>query len=140
MNLLRCYRGSVNSKSTLMDREAIKNLSTRQKVSWWIEKLSRSYRDKFQRARWIKIALTTVKKRRKRGSIDVSLSRICRKAIKLEENRFFKERKNTHVKLSKTTLNKKMQNIHDPKHTHTQNKSNQFYISKTSYDNLLSIH
>ena len=95
MNLLRCYRGSVDDKSTLMDREAIENLSTRQKVSRWIEKLSRSYREKFQKTRWIKIALTIVKKRRKRGSIDASLSRICQKAIELEENRYFKERKNT---------------------------------------------
>ena len=58
---------------------------------------------------------------------------ICWEAVKLEENEFFKERKNTevnatsklhkhrsyqHVKLSK----KKMQSIHDPKHTHTHTK------------------
>ena len=28
----------------------------------------------------------------------------------------------------------------DPKHTHTLSTSNQFYISKTSYDSLMSIH
>ena len=28
----------------------------------------------------------------------------------------------------------------DPKNTHTLNKSNQFYISKTSQDSLVSIH
>ena len=78
-----------------MDREAVKNLLTRQKFSQWIEKLSRSYRDKFQKAQWIEIVLTFVKKRRKRGTIDANLSRIYRKAVELEENEFFKERKNT---------------------------------------------
>jgi len=56
---------------------------------------SRSYRDKFQNARWIEIALTFVEKRRKRGLIDANLSRIYREVVELEENRFFKERKNT---------------------------------------------
>ena len=45
--------------------------------------------------------------------------------------------------LSKTSFNKKNVKHIDPKahtHTHTLNKSNQFYISKTSYDSLVSIH
>ena len=46
-----------------------------------------------------------------------------------------------HFDLSKTSLNNKNDKHFDPKtHTHTQNKSNQFYISKTSQDNLGSIH
>ena len=112
------------------------------------KKLSRSYRDTVQKARWIEYAIRSIKKRRQRGSIDANLLRICWEAVELEENEFFKERKNTkrwmqtskllkhrsnqHVKLSKTSLNKKMQSIYDPKHTRTLNKSNQFYISKTS--------
>ena len=60
---------------------------------------------------------------------------ICQEAVKLKENDFFsreekhikmnatgkllKHRFNQHVKLSKTSLNKIMQSIHDPKHTHT---------------------
>ena len=112
------------------------------------KKLSRSYRDTVQKARWIEYAIRSIKKRRQRGSIDANLLRICWEAVELEENEFFKERKNTkrwmqtskllkhrsnqHVKLSKTSLNKEMQSIHDPKHTRTLNKSNQFYISKTS--------
>ena len=32
---------------TLMDREAIENLSSIQKLPWWIKKLLSSYRDKF---------------------------------------------------------------------------------------------
>ena len=40
------------------------------------------------------------------------------------------------------SLNKKNVKHLDPKHTHTHtlNKSNQFYISKTSRDSLVSIH
>ena len=48
-----------------------------------------------------------------------------------------------HFKLSKSSLNKKNVKHRDPKthtHTHTQNKPNQFYISKTSQDSLVSIH
>ena len=39
--------------------------------------------------------ITSVEKSIKRGSIDENLLRICREAIELEENEFFKERKNT---------------------------------------------
>ena len=35
-----------------------------------------------------------------------------------------------YFKLSKTSLNTKMQSIHDPKHTHTLNKSNQILYFK----------
>ena len=47
-----------------------------------------------------------------------------------------------HFKLSKSSLNKKNDKHihHTHTHTHTLNKSNQFYISKTSQDNLVSIH
>ena len=39
------------------------------------------------------------------------------------------------------SLNKKNVKHKDPKtHTHMLNKSNQFYISKTSQDSLVSIH
>ena len=38
------------------------------------------------------------------------------------------------------TLNKKNVKHLDPKCTHTLNKSNQFYISKTSQDSLVSIY
>ena len=139
-------------------RGAVEDLSTA-KVPRWIEKLSRiyrpdrkfldgsrSYRDKFQKAWWIEIALTSIEKRRMRGLIDANLSRICREAVELEENEFFKERKNTemnatskllkhrsnqHVKLSKISLkkNKNAKHSWSKTHTHTLNKSNQFFIS-----------
>ena len=139
---------SSRSQSS-MDRESVEDVSTRQKVSRWIEKLLKSYRDKVQKSRWIEIALTFVETRRKKGLIEVNLSRICQEPVELEEKRFFKEEKhikmnatskllkqgsNQHVKLSKASLNKKNVKHLDPKHTHTHtlNKSNQFYISKTS--------
>ena len=34
---------------------------------WWIEKLSRNYRDKVQKARWIEIALTSIDSHQLRG-------------------------------------------------------------------------
>ena len=157
MNLSRFCRESIDSKSTSMDWDFVENLSTRQKFLDG----SRSYRDKFQKARWIKIALTSVEKRSPRGSIDKNLLRICWEAVELEEKKVFQReekhiemnatskllnhRSNQHVKLSKTSLNKKMQSIqrsntHTHTHTHTLNKSNQFYISKTIWDSLVSIH
>ena len=48
-----------------------------------------------------------------------------------------------HFDLTKKSLNNKNVKHIDPKthiHTHTLNKSNQFYISKTSQDSLVSIH
>ena len=74
-----------------MDLEAIKNLSARQKVSRWIEKLSRQISERLMD----QIVLTSIEKRRKIGSIEENLLRICREAIMLKENRFFKKKKKT---------------------------------------------
>ena len=48
---------------------------------------------------------------------------------------------NQHFKLLKSSLDSNFKHK-EPKntHTHTLNKSNQFYISKTSQDSLVSIH
>ena len=75
MNLSRYCRGSVDGKNTSMDREAVKNLLARQNVSRLIEKLSRNYRDEIHKDRWIKNAIKSIKKRRKKGLIDANLSR-----------------------------------------------------------------
>ena len=80
-------------KRVSTDREAVKDVLARHKVSRWIEKRLKSYRDKVQKSQWIKIALTFVESRRKKGSIEVNLLRICREAVELEEKRFFKEEK-----------------------------------------------
>ena len=50
------------------------------------------------------------------------------------------QRSKQHFKLLKTSLNKKNDKHLDPKHTHTLNESNQFYILRTSQDSLVSIH
>ena len=93
---LRTYQDLLSTKSwqKWIYRGAIEDLSMA-KIPRWIEKLLRSYQDKFQKSRWIKIELTSIKKRRRRGSIDTNLSRICLEVVELEENEFFKERKNT---------------------------------------------
>ena len=95
MNLSECYRESVDDKSSSMDRDYVEDLSARQKLSRWIKKLSRSYQDKFQKARWIEIVLRSVKKGSPRGSIDKKLSRIYQEAVELEEKEFIKKRKST---------------------------------------------
>ena len=51
------------------------------------------------------------------------------------------QRSKQHFELSKSSLNHKNVTHKDPKtHTHTLNKSNQFYFSKTSQDNLVIIY
>ena len=58
----------------------------------------------------------------------------------MQSNMLLNQRSKQHFKLLKTSLNKKNDKHLDPKHTHTLNKSNQFYLSKTSQDNLVNIH
>ena len=104
MNLSRCCQESVEGKSSSMDQDSVENLSVRQKVSRWIEKLSSSYRKKFQKARWIKIVITSVEKSIKRGSIDENLLRICREAVELDKKRVFqKEEKYKEMNANKQT-------------------------------------
>ena len=46
-----------------------------------------------QKPRWIKIAITAIKKGNSRGSIDSLAVEMYRKAVKHEENEFFKKGK-----------------------------------------------
>ena len=55
--------------------------------------MSKSYRDKVQKARWIEIALTSIETRRKRGSIDSNLSRAVEKLSRCAKKNFSKKRK-----------------------------------------------
>ena len=145
----RSCQVAIEQKPTSMDREAVDDLSSRQKVSRWIKNLSRSYRDIVQKAWWIEIALTSTETRRKKGSIDSNLSRDVEKMSRLFKNSFSKKLKNTDMnaikhatqlkiqttfKLSKSSLKKKMLSTEIKKkkktHAHTLNKSNQFYISR----------
>ena len=117
-----------------MDQEAVKNLLVRQKVAWWIEEAIEHL---------LRINLETSMDRdcdkiywdKKKEELDRRESvRICREAVELEENEFFKEEKhkkmnatskllkhrfNQHIKLSKHLLTY-MQSIQDLKHTHTK--------------------
>ena len=59
----------------------------------------------------------------------------------MQSNMLLNQRSKQYFKLSKSSLNNKIDKHLDPKtHTHILNKFNQFYISKTSQDSLVSIH
>ena len=88
----RC-RESIEKKLTSMDRESVEDLSTRQNVSRWIEKLSRSYRNKFQKAQWIEIALTSIEKGRSKILMDSQLSRAVENLLRLLKNSFSRREK-----------------------------------------------
>ena len=57
----------------------------------------------------------------------------------MQSSMLHKQGSKEHFKLLKSSLNNNFKHK-DPKNTHTLNKSNQFYISKTSQDSLVSIH
>ena len=80
-----------------MDQIAIEHLSSRQKVSRWIKNLSRSYRDKVQKAQWIEIVLTSIETRRKRSSIDSNLSRGVKKQSRCAKTVFQRREKHRHA-------------------------------------------
>ena len=63
----------------------------------------------------------------------------------MQSNMQLNQESKKHFEILKPSLNKKKKNVKhiDLKthtHTHTINKSNQFYISKTSQDSLVSIY
>ena len=92
----RICRGAIENLLMAKIPRWIEQLSTRQKLSQWIENLLRSYQDKFQVAQWIKDAIRSVKKKSPRVSIDSYLSRICQEAVELDKKQFLKRKKNTH--------------------------------------------
>ena len=94
-------------------------------------------------------AIENAIKRSWKSLIDSLAIERCPAAVEIAQKQFFKKRKThtwmqssmlynqrskQHFKLSKSSFNKKNVKHIDPKHTHTHtlNKSNQFYISKTS--------
>ena len=139
------------------------------KKPWWINKLSRNYRTdrnfldgsgicretikkNSRKLRWIKDVLRSVEKSSPRVSIAGHLSRSYRAWWKTVFQRreksinecnqasySTKDPKNI-LSFQKHLSTKKTVKHLDPKHTHTLNKSNQFYISKKSWDSLVSIH
>ena len=125
MELLR----GIHSKVTLMDREAIEHLSNIQKLPRWIKKLLRSYRDKFSKT-----------------SMDRNCDNNCRDCPKIvfqrrEKHKYERNQAcystkdpNNILSFQKNLSTRKCQAFRSKTHTHahTLNKSNQFYILKTS--------
>ena len=99
----------VDSKNTLIDRESISQTKSSEIWLDGLKKLLRFYRGETQKSRWIKIPLRSIEKRRKKGLIEENLLRICREAIKLEENEFFKGRKTHKDEYNKKATRPKIQ-------------------------------
>ena len=142
----RC-RESIKRKPTSMDWESVEDLSARQKVSRWIEEAVEilSRRNTKILMDWNCVNFCQEKKKEcldSRESIQ-DPSRSCQawrkwvfqrdeKYIKMNAtSKLLKHRSKQHIKLS-THLSAYMQSIQIPKPTHTLNKSNWFYISKTN--------
>ena len=143
MNLSRYCRGSIDDKNTSMDQESIGQTESFLIDRETVEKLSRQILE----SSLDRNCANFCRERNEglnRCKFVEDLSRSCRawrkgvfqreeKHIEMNAtSKLLNHRSNQHVKLSKTSFNKKIQSIHDPEHTHTLNKFNQFYISKTS--------
>ena len=128
-------RGAIDYLSMAKIPRWIENLSAKQKVAQSIEEaiehLSRESPESLMDWECVNFCQEKKKERLDRNeSVEV-----CWEAVKLEENEFFKERKNTkrwmqqskllkpgsnqQIKLSKTSLHKKKQSIHRIKNRHT---------------------
>ena len=96
-----------------MDQEAIENLSSIQKLPWWIKKLSRSCRAAIepdsQKPQWIEIAITTIEKRSSRGLIDSLAVERCWEAVEIAQKQFFKKEKYTNMNAIKHATQPKIQ-------------------------------
>ena len=123
------------------------NRDTFRQLGWSIEKLSRLIHLAIERGRdcnkkQLKSSIGKLGIERCRGAVEVTLKQFFKKRktqIWMQSNMLLNQRSNQYFKLSKTSLNTKNVKHIDPK-THTLNKSNQFYISKTSWGSLVSIH
>ena len=122
----------VGGKNTSMDREVVENLSARQKVSRWIEKLLKQISESSMNQNCTNFFQEKKKEGLNRYESVEDLSRSYqarRKHVFQKEekhiemnatSKLLNHRSNQHVKLSKTSLNKKMQSIQRSNtHTHT---------------------
>ena len=140
-----------------MDRTAIEKLSADRNFLDGSRICREAIQTNSKKLRWIKDALRSIKKRSPKVSIDNYLLRSVEKLSSLIETVFSKRGKTHRNECNQASYStkdpnnmlstqkhlstrKKMQSIHDPKHTHTLNKSNKFYISKKSQDSIVSIH
>ena len=131
-SIKRC-REYIRKKPTSMDWETIEHLSRRQELSRSIHlAIERCWDcDKNQ----LKSSTNKPGVKRYQGSIEVALKHKKGKTyIWMQSSMQLNQGSKQHFKLSKSSLKKNVKHF-DPKthiHTHTLNKSNQFYISKIS--------
>ena len=75
---------------------------------------------KSQKPRWIKIAITAIKKRSSKGLIDSLAVERYREAVEIAQKQFFKGEKTTDMNAIKHATQPKKNVKHlDPNHTHT---------------------
>ena len=127
---VRYYQGSVDGKTHLNgSRICWEAIEQTEFSEIWLDgskKLSRIYREETLKSQWIKNLLISIEKRERR----LNRKRICRRSIeKLSslKKMSFSKRKNIKRWMQHASDSNK-----DPINTHTHNKSNQFYISKTN--------
>ena len=116
-----------------------------------------------QKPRWIENAIIAIEKESLKGSIDSQLSRGIQQLSRLLKNSFSRIEKHRyecnqaccttkdpnnilnsqkHLSTHKNVQLRVLKHTHTHTHTHTHilNKSNQFYVSKTSQDSFVSMH
>ena len=94
---------------------------------------------------WLKKGIRSYKASPEKYKDDQGWSRGHKESVKMHEcneTRYYGWQDNRKMQnMWKTNLSTRKNVMHiDPKHTHTLKKFNQFYISKTSHDSLVSIH
>ena len=137
----RCRRDRSSRKSSRRIEKKLKNLDGSRMYQGFVKQTKRSEEKLDGSACFWKSIESKAKKLDRRGCVEVfveKLSSLKKKSFSREEkyikmnatSKLLKKRSTQHVKLSKH-LSTYKQSIHRSK-THTLNKSNQFYIPKTS--------
>ena len=146
MNLSRCYQRSIDNKILQWIKKLSRIYRPDRKYLYGLRYLSRFYREKFSESSMDRYYDKISRDKKMKSSIERNLSRSCRGWRK----KFFKRREK-HIKMNATSKqlnidpinilssqnisqqeNAKHSKIQKKEHTHTHNKSNQFYFSKTS--------
>ena len=131
----------VHSKDSQWIEVAIENLSSIQKISRWVKVAIESYQE------CDKKRLKGLNRQHNYQKVSRSYQDCLKTVFQRREKHRYKYNKACYtnqdpnnILSSQNRLSTKNVKHMDPKHTHTLNKSNQFYISKTSQDSLVSIH
>ena len=143
---LRYRKGIKQQRVRFKNRSSIdpldvEELSRRQELSRSIHQVSMRCRDCIKKRKYLRSSTDSKVSRRCRDSLSKQFFEMWKTQIWMQSNIQLNQWSNQHKNLSKLSLNqKKIWAQGSPKHTHTLNKSNKFYISKTSQDSLVSIH